>query len=374
MNSRFSFVGEIDANSLESKVPFYREIKKSDKNGNIITDGIGLNLVVIAATNNRAFCEMVGFKNDKIKTYDSDGNELNIDWDDRFDENVTKDVANYKKYVITLNGDRHEFVSSYDFIKFVIDHIEEIKHKRFTVTGQISKNVYKGKISDRFQIQNLFEVKEDEEKKNQLRVMSEFFYNADSIDTADWKKEKKLRLAGFTKEYIDSDHKNVYVSRDLVFDCSKVDWDNKLHTDRVAYKLEQLKLSLDGDKIVSGLKKNRYYSIATILSYKNGAEEVEFDESSLTPNQKRAIELNLKKLEDFRPKGSIYGERVIEFKLIDFDLRDPYENGAVAMEESSSDFEENIFTPIVEETVADLEKSMNKPEESTELDSDDLFD
>lgn len=368
MQSRFSFVGEIDANSLESKVLFYREIK-TDK-----AEGFGLNLVVIAATNNRAFCEMAGFKNDVVKTYDSDGNELNIDWDDRFDENVTKNVANFRKYVITLNGDRHEFIAQYDFIQFVIDHIEGIKHKRFTVTGQISKNVYKGKISDRFQIQNLFEVKEDDEKKNQLRVTSEFFFNADSIDTADWKKEKKLRLSGYTKEYINADNKNVYVSRDLVFDCSRVDWNNELHLKRVAYKLAQLKISLDGDKIISELKKNRYYSIATILSYKNGAEEIEFDESSLTSNQRLSIELGLKKLEDFRPKGNIYGERVVEFKLIDFDLRDPYENGAVAMEESSSDFEENIFTPIVEETVADLEKSMNKPEESTNLNDEDLFD
>lgn len=368
MQSRFSFVGEIDANSLESKVPFYREIK-TDK-----AEGFGLNLVVIAATNNRAFCEMAGFKNDVVKTYDSDGNELNIDWDDRFDENVTKDVANYKKNVITLNGDRHEFVSPYDFIKFVIDHIEEIKHKRFTVTGQISKNVYKGKISDRFQIQNLFEVKEDDEKKNQLRVMSEFFFNTDSVDTADWKKGKKLYLNGYTKEYIDKDNKSVYVPRMLTFNCQKVDFENEMHVKRVQFKLAQLKLGLENDKITSTLKKNRYYSMNVILAFHQGAEEVEFSEAELTSNQLLAIELGLKTLDDFKPKGSIFGERVVEYRLIDYDLRGDYADGAKALEESSSDFEENIYSIPTNETVEDLEKAMNKPEESTEVDLDDLFD
>lgn len=371
MNSRFSFVGEIDANSLDSKVPFYREIKKTNDKGEIITDGLGLNLVVIAATNNRAFVEMAGFKNDVIKTYDPDGNELNIDWDDRFD--ATDKVANYMKNVITLDGDRHEFVSEYDFIKFVIEHIDELKKRRFTVTGQLKKNIYKGKISDRFVMQNLFEVKEDDEKKNQLRVVSEFFYNSDGVDTADWKKEKKLRIDGYTLDYIDKATGNKYISRQIVFDCSKVQWDNELHVNRVKYKLEQLKLGLDDDKITSKLKKGKYYHIITILSYKNGAETVEFSASELTPNQARAVELGLKKVEDFRPSGSIYGERVIEFKLVDYDLRGDFSEGAIVLDDSASDFEDEIFT-VSTETVDDFEKSMNKPVESNDLDGDDLFD
>lgn len=363
MNSRFSFIGEIDANSLDARVPYYREIK-SDK-----ANGLGLNLVVIAATNNRAFVEMAGFKNDVIKTYDPDGNELNIDWDDRFD--ATDKVANYKKNVITLDGDRHEFVSEYDFIKFVIEHIDEIKHKRFTATGQLKKNVYKGKISDKFVLQNLFEVKEDDEKKNQLRVVSEFFYNAEGIDTADWKKEKKLYINGYTKEYIDKDNKAVYVPRSVTFNCSKVDFENEMHVKRVKFKLALLNLGLDEDKITSKLKKSKYYAMSVVLSYSNGAEEIEFDESSLTPNQRLSIELGMKKLDDFKPKGSIYGNRVVEYKLVDYNLNGDYADGAVTLDESASDFEDNIYV-VKTESLDDFEKAMNKP--VNDVDEEDLFD
>ena len=365
MNSRFSFIGEIDANSLESKVPYYREIK-SDK-----AQGMGLNLVVIAANNNRAFVEMAGFKNSEIKSYDSDGNELTFMWDDR--EDYADKVASYKKNVITLNGDRHEFVTEYDFIEFVCAHIDEIKGKRFTVTGQVKKNVYKGKISDRFYMQNLFEVKEDDEKKNQLRVTSEFFYNNESVDTADWKDEKKVIINGYTKDYIDKDHKAVYVPRQIVFNCSKVDFDNDLHVKRVKYKLNQLKLDYDNGKIVSNLKKGRYYAVSTVLAFHQGAEEIEFNESELTSNQKLAIELGLKTLDDFRPKGSIFGNRVVVFNLVDFDLRADYADGAVALEESASDFEDNIYyPPVTSESLEDFEQAMNKPTET--VDDDDIFD
>ena len=363
MNSRFSFVGIVDANSLESKVPFYRDIVTEN------VTGLGLNLVVIAATNNRAFVETAGFVNPIIKTYNPDGKELNISWDLRFDETEVEKVANYKKNVITLNGDRHEFISEYDFIKFVIAHIDEIKGKKFTVTGQIKKNVYKGKISDKFVVQNLFEVKEDEEKKNQLRVMTEFFYNSEGVDTADWKKEKKLRIDGYTKEYIDADHKAVYVNRQIVFDCSKVDWDNELHIKKVKFKLAQLKLDYEDGNIINNLKKSKYYAMSVVLNYMNGSPEIEFSEDELTENQKLAISLGMKTLDDFRPKGNIYGDRVVEFKLVDFNLRDDYANGAREVEDTAAEFKNAIYT-IPTESLDDFESALNKP---TEIDEDDIF-
>ena len=155
---RFSFVAKISANSLDSKVPYIREINTPR------ATGYSLNLIAEAEQNNRAYMEMAGFKNDSIKTMNTDNNKIEVSWNDRNDPDVMKTVANYKKYVITLNGERHEYITEYDFIEFVRDNIDEIKGKEFTVTGQIKKNEYNGKISDRFIIQNMFEVTEDEER------------------------------------------------------------------------------------------------------------------------------------------------------------------------------------------------------------------
>lgn len=358
---RFNFIGKIEANSLDKKVPFFKKIDGYD--------GHTLNLTCIAASNNRAYLELTSFKYDQIKFFDSDQNEHEINWEDRFNENHLKIAMN--KYVISFaDKTRKEFLSAYDFILFVRDNIDKIKDKRFSVTGRVRKNEYKGKISDRFEIQNMYELASDDTKKNQLRVTGDFFFDKESIDTADWKKEKKIYLNGWTKEYIDKNHKNVYVSKQVIFDCHKADLDNEIHFEKVNFQFKQIGLAMDEDKnIVSKLKKNKHYQIGIILSYMNGNEEVEFDESQLTDNQKQMIKLGLAELNDFRPKGNIYGDRKIAFFYKGFNLIRDYADGMVTIDDP--DFENHIYSPSAPESFKDV---MNPPETAKEDSDDDLDD
>ena len=369
---RFSFVGTIQVNEQSAKVPGFRDINTKKANG------VSMNLVCVAAQNNRAFMECAGFKNSSIKTMDTENNKIEVDWGDREDADIIKKVANYKKNVIVLNGERHEFIASLDFIQFIRDHIDEIKGKEFTVTGQVTKNEYNGKITDRFQIQNMFEV--TEEKKHQLKVTGEFIFSADGVDTADWKSEKVINFNGYTQEWMDKDHPKALVAKTLVFNCSKLNLDDEKHVALLNYKLKQMGLSYEDGKIKIGLKKNTYYKQSVILSYVNGAEEVPFDESTLTENQKEAIALGLKKLEDFRPAGAIFGNRVQIYKLTDFDMRGNYEDGAVKLDEKASEIEEMIYASADKEETED--DFMNPPEEEKksgkkdddDISEDDLFD
>lgn len=363
---RFNFIGEIEANSLDKKVPFFKKIDGYD--------GHTLNLICIAASNNRAFLELPGFKYDQIKFYDFDQNEHEIDWEDRFKEEHLKIASN--KYVIAFTDkERHEFLSSYDFVLFVRDNIDKIKGKRFTITGRVRKNEYRGKISDRFEIQNMYELADDDTRKNQLRIFGDFFFSKESVDSADWKKEKKIYLNGWTKEYIDKDHKNVYVSKQVIFDCHKADLDNEIHFEKINFQLKQIGLAIDESKdIASKLKKNKHYQIGITLSYTNGNEEIEFDESQLTDNQKQMIKLGLAELNDFKPKGNIYGERKTLFYYKGFNLIGNYADGMVTIDDP--DFESHIYSPSAIESFQDV---MNPPEteenKKTDLDDDidDLF-
>ena len=360
---RFNFIGEVDYNGADSKVPFYREFDK----------GCSLNLICIEGKNNRAFLEMPGFKNDPIKTRDTNGNEIEVAWADRTDPNVMKNVAGYMKNVITLNEKRYEFLSSIDFIAFVKEHLDEIKGKKYQFTGNVSKNEYKGKITDRFQIQNMYEIT-DENKKNSMSITGDFFFGKDSIDTAEWSSEKKIYLNGWSEEYIDKNHKNVLVARQLVFDCSKINFEEERHVQILSYRLRQMGLALDDNrKIVSRLKKGKYYKIAVICRYLNGNETAEFTEKDLTKNQAEAVALGIATVDDFRPKGQIYGDRVTILKLKDFDLRGDYTDGCV--DAAIDDFESRIYTPMQNENIdqAFSDTAMNPPEENNDND-DSLFD
>ena len=357
---RFNFVGEISANGLDSKVPYLKKIDNYN--------GYSLNLACVANSNNRAFLQLAGFKYDSIKYYDNNNKEHEIKWEERTDEQHVK--AAQRKFTISLlDGTREEYISPYDFVCFVGDNIEKIKGKRFVVTGRVTKNEYKGKISDQFSIQNMYEIESSDERKNQLRVSGDIFFNKESIDLTEWKKDHRFYINGWTKENLDKDHKNVYIAKQITFNV-KADLDNETNFEKVNFQLKQIGLALDEDKnIASKLKKGKYYQIAINLAYANGNEEVEFDESQLTENQKTMIKLGLAELSDFKPKGNIYGERRVSYSYKGFDLRGNYADGMILADDD--ELEDKIYTPSIQETFEDVMNAPEKTEQDEEL--DDLF-
>ena len=114
----------------------------------------------------------------------------------------------------------------------------------------------------------------------------------------------------------------------------------------------------------------------------NGSEAVEFDESQLTKAQKEQVELGIRKLEDFKPAGSIFGDRINEYRLFDPKLTGDFADGLVDTEMTVSEFEEVIFAPAKDEKLDDVVKKSETKEtppfkedekEEPEVDDDDLF-
>ena len=223
-------------------------------------------------------------------------------------------------------------------------------------------------------IRNIYAI--DEDKKNtRLKITGDFFFNKDSIDISEWKDNKKLILNGYTQAYIKDKKKTMYVPETIVLDCGKIDFDNEEHVKQVKAKLSCINSSIKDGKISSKLKSSTMYKIGVELRYTNSAQEVEFDESLLTDKQKEFIELGLKTAQDFIKGNKVFGERVDEFKLINFQIeRDAYSNGCVDLEMDPSEFEEDIFVPDKEESEDILDGAMNKPEEDDDDDAESLFD
>ena len=364
----FSFVGQLGFNSMDSKMPWLREGKT--KSG---AEYQTLNMYVNASKNNRANMELFGMVSDKIKTKDTDRNDIEFDWDDRFDEDVIKDVADFRKFTIKIGDERKQFVTAWDAVDYIKEHIEDLKSGTFRVSGQVQKSIYKGNISDRFVIQNIYQV--DEDSKCQLKVTGEFFFCKDSFDDADWREEKKLYINGWTRDFIDKDTGTKYVPQQIVLDASKINFENEKHLALLKYKLKVIGCELVDGKIKCKLGKN-VYSIDTVLNYQNGAETVELTMDMLTDLQKEKVELGLASLDDFRT-GSIYGERVTVYKLTDYGLKGKFSEGMVDSEMKISEFEDEILVLEKEETVdevfEDKKKDDDKPPFDEDEDEEDLF-
>ncbi len=396
MKTAFSFLVEIDAKSEDNE---RYPLKRTFSDGN----GITINLIGRRNKNDSAFMEIFGFRSDTILSYDKDGNQLDIDWDDRDDPEILKKISNRSKYVIQLGEERHEYASRFDLAKFVEKHIDEIKGKVVLVTGDVEKDVYEGKSRDRFRIRNLYDKSGDEEAKKKMRVVATFFWTREGIDTADWKKEKKILVNGYTYDYYKAKGQKkgsrYYFPATITVDLSGKDLDDEKTLSQVNIDLEELGLALEDGKLSCSLKKGKVYANEFRLRYINGNEEVEFGMDQLTEKQKRRVLAGMNKVEDFKPAGTAFGDRITIYKFIEPTYKGEYTDGIKILKEGDddvklSDFEDEIYEFVSVDDDDDLpfdnkdkkqeedekpKKSSSKakkkqePEEDDDDDDDDLF-
>ena len=366
----FTAVGTFGFNGEETKFPWLRTGTTKGKDSYQ-----SMSFSVIAAKNNRVFVSVFGSKGKEIKTMDTDNKKITIAWNDRFDQDVVNNVASYTKFVANLTGDdRKEFISGWDFIEYLKENKAILDTERFIVRGRIRPSIYNDKVNLSFDVNGIF--KADENTQNKIEVSMEYFYSADDIDLSDFKDEKKVYLNGYTSEYL-PDVGTKYLPIQTVLNCSKLDENNENHMNRRNFMFRLLGINSADNKLSVGLKKKSVYKLGIICSYNNGAEEVEFDESTLTPTQKMSIELGLNTIDDFKPKGQIYGNRSITYNIKQFNLS-KYPDGCENTEMTISEFESEVFSQgsgKKAETVADVEKKAAGGESETysDADIDDLF-
>ncbi len=362
--TRFNFTGTVSLPKADAKRPF---VKEMEKNGRKM---LSLNFGIKESDNNMAFVEAFDGEQDTIKTMNSDNEKIEIKWADRFDKESLDAVASYRKTVVDLGeefGGRKEFLAMYDAIEFLRENLPQYKGK-VTVTGQMTKEWYKDRYYDKFKIQSVYAV--DDEKKSRLLIIADIYYNKESVEKDDWKSEKKIYLDGYVQQYINKDEGTKYIPQRFVFNASKYDENNEKHQALLDYKLKYI-----------DVKDKKMQHLLWECVMLNGAEAVEFDESQLTKAQKEQVALGIRKIEDFRPAGSIFGERVNEYRLFDPKLTGDFADGLVDAEMTASEFEEEVYVPGgSEEKLEDVvKKAEDKPakeekaEKTEEVSDDDLF-
>ena len=376
----FNFVGNLVLNGLETEHPFLREGVTAKK-----AAYKSVSMIVQAAKNNSAFTEIFGMERDTIKTKNKDGQDIEIAWADRLDADVIASVDGRRKFTFVNGEDRHEFLTEWDLINYIAENYDEINGQRAMVTGQVGKNEYNGKVSNRFVFKAIYLLDEESNAKNGLRIKAPMYFAKNGIDTADWNDEKKLTITGYTREYAgkDDDGNSSYKYYELttVLDASKADFENEKHLKMINFRLKQLGCELTtGNKVKVTAKKGYYANQFEILLYQ-GAEEVEFTYDELTDTQKEMVDLGMKTVEDFKPRGQAYGDRVVVYKITGVDATGDFKDGIIkADEDTDAEIEENIYVPVAAEKKVEESDALNETTdkadskaEAAEEDEEDLF-
>lgn len=362
--SRFSFCGTpvIPKQKADTKRPFCKEISKKDEKTKETKKMLSMTFGIKETDMNMAFVEAFDSQQKVIKTMDVDNEKMDVDWDDRFDEDIIEKVANYRKYIVDLgdeHGGRQEFITAYDMIEHLREHLPNYDG-RVVVTGQFTRDWYAKKKTyfSKFRIQNVFAALE--ERKNRLLLTMDLFYNKSSLDDSDFDENKKMTLDCYIEQYINKDEGRKYVPIQVVFSGAKYDLENEKHKKLFDYKMKYIKV-----------KNKNMVHIPWEIVLLRGAEEAEFDESMLTDSQREQVELGIKSVDDFRPKGNIYGDRIDEFRLFEPKLEGDYADGVLECDDTADEFEEKIFVPAADETMEEAKKNSKSAKSKSKKDEDD---
>lgn len=368
--SRFSFCGTpvIPKQKADTKRPFCKEISKKDEKTKETKKMLSMTFGIKETDMNMAFVEAFDSQQKVIKTMDVDNEKIDVDWDDRFDEDIIKKVANYRKYIVDLgdeHGGRQEFITAYDMIEHLREHLPNYDG-RVVVTGQFTRDWYAKKkmYFSKFRVQNVFAA--PEERKNRLLLTMDLFYNKASLDDSDFDESKKMTLDCYIEQYINKDEGRKYVPIQVVFSGAKYDLENEKHKKLFDYKMKYIKV-----------KNKNMVHIPWEIVLLRGAEEAEFDESMLTDSQREQVELGIKTVDDFRPKGNVYGDRIDEFRLFEPKLEGDYADGVLECDDTADEFEEKIYVPAQDETMEEAKKnskSSSKAKKDEDEDDEPPFD
>lgn len=368
--SRFSFCGTpvIPKQKADTKRPFCKEITKKDEKTKETKKMLSMTFGIKETDMNMAFVEAFDSQQKVIKTMDTDNEKLDVDWDDRFDEDIISKVASYRKYIVDLgddHGGRQEFITAYDMIEHLREYLPDY-NGRVVVTGQFTRDWYAKKkmYFSKFRVQNVFAA--PEERKNRLLLTMDLFYNKASLDDSDFDESKKMTLDCYIEQYINKDEGRKYVPIQVVFSGAKYDLENEKHKKLFDYKMKYIKV-----------KNKNMVHIPWEIVLLRGAEEAEFDESMLTDSQREQVELGIKTVDDFRPKGNVYGDRIDEFRLFEPKLEGDYADGVLECDDTADEFEEKIYVPVQDETMEEAKKnskSSSKAKKDEDEDDEPPFD
>ena len=235
------------------------------------------------------------------------------------DEKTEDDIQKIKEYdaqIKEMATNRIEFVTMKDVIPFMNSALPLLEGKKVRVNGEVKCNFYNGKNVLQY-IPDFIEIVSDD-TENQLKAYIDFFYDKDGID--DDKSLKKLIVSGYMGGWNKNAGTDKLYPITVVADYTKIDETNDLH-------MALLEMMKDNFTITD---KKQVHKIGLELNVINGSPTVEFDESCLTDKQKTSVKLGLNKLEDFKPKTNVYGDKITELRVIKGDLKE-YPNGSVEM-------------------------------------------
>lgn len=294
---------------------------------------MSLNFGVKAGTS-IAYVEMFGMKTDSIYTMSKDNQRLEIEWGDRKDEEIINSVADYRKHFVDIGDGAKTFITEYDTIEYLSENLKNVT-ERVKIRGDVRKEPYITKsgehtIVDHYVITSVYLAGDTD--RTGLYIDLELYYNKDSIDID--KNKNKTIIDGYIRQFI----RNSPNINKAIGDAGKQ-----------FFIPQTVVLSLQNDDLYEALlnevelTNRKLHYMRWRCKLISGAEEVEFDESQLTEKQKKMIKLGLAQVDDYKPRGNIYGPRIYELRLYRPMFLNGFADGVIEADVTYDELQEELI-------------------------------
>ena len=294
---------------------------------------------------------------------------MNLEKKEELTDADKEKLEQYKKDYAEKSDKIFTFVHELDFINCLKANMETLKANRIRVQGTYSVQTWNEKYYPQYNPTKVELVSSDkDEESGEYKYKSElvinpldFYFDKDCVDNQ-LKQEKKIYLNGYIKGQMkndDGEYIEAFYPQQVVINCEKFDLENEKHMGIIKFYENTFKH-----------KKKTLHHMPIRCSVKEGVEEIDFDESLLTDFQRMQIELGLKKLSDYAPRGGkLYGDRISEIRFLGTrDDIDGFDEGAV-----DSDIEVDEMTIATskpkQQTIEEVKAETPKKDESDALDS-----
>lgn len=264
------------------------------------------------------------------------------------DENKTT-IEQYKKELEEKSKNLHRFIDDLDFITFIKNNIETLKKHKVRITGNVVKSESKGKTYMNY-VPNKVEIVSDD-YENRLFIVADVYFDKNCIDDSMFEESKKLLVNGYLMNRDNIAKADRFYPQQFIINASKVNFEDEKQV--ALFDFLKGMFNVDGDT---------FHHLTWEVNAYRGAEEKEFTYDDLTPSQKALVDMDIKNVEDFKPRGQYLGGNVDELLLIVPKLEGDFANGAVDSLITEEEFIQLIAKSTADVKAEDVKKDSPKQE------------
>ena len=355
------------------------------------------------------FDHWVNNENKPIKyLFSTDGEQMEVAWNDRLNPVILNGVADFKKINIDLETDfekkteyteaffrmlhenkketpdpekikeckeilsdtpnRHQVLTELDAISILKESLPQYAEThKIKIKGDVALSESKGKIYINYRPRS-FELMPLETPSN-LSLTLDIFFDENSVDITPLEDSKVIPVQGYVLDY-DKNSSNkskisYYPLNNMVINARNLN----LEDDKTSKILNYMvgKFNTEPNMV--------HHNQFEVFLF-NGADKIDVDDDSsfeLTPDQEMEIELGISTIDDFKPKGTVYGSNYTELRIVKPITKGQFSDGSISVC-SQDDFYQSIVKMGDNTTVEDVIKNANETKATDDVVSvDDLL-